>query len=118
MSKVKLPMTIRLSTELGLVLDDPGSTEIETVVDQLGPGNAYVLIERFDEGPWAAAFAQAAVPSTSADPWIVEYRQGADQYQALAADPGTVKEFLVKYAHGADDWQGNLAWSLLMSHVD
>ena len=107
----------KLSTHTGVEVINPTDTDISEAISGLGPDNKYVLLERFDDSsrPWAVGFAQAGFPLPGEDAWTVEYREGAEQFQAFADRP-VLERVLLGYFNSRPGWGDGLEWKLLMTH--
>ena len=109
-------LRFKLSTHSGVEVVNPSDTEILEAIRDLSAGNTYVLLERFDDRsrPWAAGFVQTSPLEDGA--WVLEYREGAEQFQVRVRERRVVDDVLLGYANSHAGWEDNLAWELLMTH--
>jgi hypothetical protein len=101
---------LRATNEAGDVWDDPSEDLLFMLIEELEPGNSFLVVERLD-AERAGYFVQV-VAGESGSPYVLEYRQG---------DPGThqgtsiesmrvVHETMTKWAFDVPGWHEPLSW--------
>lgn len=109
-------LRLRAFTESGLTVDNPTETDVASLVNSLREDNSFLVLQWFDENGETESFAQIA--PTAKNLWVIEYREGNYQYQALTDDLPSIRRALGRYAAGDPNWKEGFDWDLLMTHSD
>ena len=65
------------TNEAGETYDDPSEDMLFMLLEELGPGNSFLIVDRL-EPERAGHFVQTVIGPDGA-PWVVEYREGAQE---------------------------------------
>jgi uncharacterized protein YfbU (UPF0304 family) len=100
---------LRAETARGTAYDAPSGTLLLRLLDELGPGNQYLIVDRLD-APNAEHYMQVyrEIDGTFA----LEYREGAADrhFEAVAVDLWQVHEVLTAWAADAPGWREAFDW--------
>jgi hypothetical protein len=105
-------LDIGVRCERGARYEDPSVDLLADILRELGPGNAFLILDRLDGAP-GNPFAQAlADPDGS---WVVEYRESEAHpiFHAETRDADLVRTVLVEWCLGLEGWRRRLEWAEL-----
>ena len=102
---------LRATNEAGEMYDDPSEDMLFMLLEELGPGNSFVIVDRL-QPERADQFMQAVVGQDGA-PWILEYREGAQEthHSTSLGSMRAVHEVLTKWAFDLPGWRDPLVWT-------
>lgn len=100
---------LRAETARGEAYDAPTDAVLFRLLDELGPGNQYLIVDRTD-----ATDRQHYMQVYREDDgtFAIEYRDGAPErhFETLTEDVGQVRDALSGWAAGATGWRDTLPW--------
>ncbi|MCO6007433.1 hypothetical protein NE236_20860 [Actinoallomurus purpureus] len=96
---------LRAETARGAAYDAPSGTLLLRLLDELGPGNQYLIVDRLAEH-YMQVYRE--IDGTFA----LEYREGAADrhFEAVAVDLWQVHEVLTAWAADAPGWREAFDW--------
>ena len=103
--------TLRATNEAGETYDDPSEFRLLTLLEELGSGNSFLIVERLEpERP--NSFMQALMGADDAA-WILEYREGAQEtHHSTSLDSlRAVHAVLIGWAFEMLGWRDGLDWT-------
>src|SRR3954451_20975159 len=102
---------LRATNEAGGTYDDPSEKQLRELIDALGPGNAFLIVERLEPGR-AGHFMQTVMGSEDA-PWVLECREGAQETHLSTSleSSRAVHDVLTGWAFDVPGWRDGLAWT-------
>lgn len=100
---------LRAETASGTSYDAPSDTLLFRLLDELGPGNQYLIVDRLD-APNDEHYMQ--VYREGDGTFAVEYRDGAADrhFETTVADLRQVRAALTGWASGAPGWREAFDW--------
>lgn len=100
---------LRAETACGQSYDAPSDALLFRLLDELGPGNQYLIVDRLDV-PGGGHYMQ--VYREADGTFAVEYREGAAQrqFEAVTTDLVRVRDALSAWAAGAAGWREAFDW--------
>ncbi|MDN3356802.1 hypothetical protein [Actinomadura sp. DC4] len=99
----------RASNERGDVVDGPISEDIRTLLNGLGPGNHFVIVERLDAEN-DEHYMQAYLHDDGS--YWLEYREGtADtHFQTSSRSPQLISQTFTKWLYRLPGWRDGFSW--------
>lgn len=100
---------LRAETARGESYDGPSDALLFRLLDELGPGNQYLIVDRTD-APDHQHYMQ--VYREGDGTFAIEYREGAPDrhFETLTGDVREVRDTLSGWASGATGWRKTLRW--------
>jgi hypothetical protein len=100
----------RATNEAGETYDDPSEDLLFELLDELAPGNSFVIVDRLE--PDRAGHFMQAVIGPVGSPWILEYPEGPQEtHRSTSLDSmRTVHEVMTKWAFDLPGWRDGLVW--------
>lgn len=100
---------LRAETAGGESYDAPSDALLFRLLDRLGPGNQYLIVDRLD-APDRQHYMQ--VYREDDGTFAIEYRDGAPDrhFETVTGDLREVRDALAGWASGATGWRKTLNW--------
>jgi hypothetical protein len=101
---------LRATNEAGEAYDDPSDDLLFELLDELVPGNSFVIVDRVE--PERAGHFMQAVMGPDGSPWVLEYREGPQEtHRSTSIDSmRAVHEVMTKWAFDLPGWRDGLGW--------
>lgn len=106
---------LRATNEAGETYDDPSEGRLRDLIEALGAENSFLIVERLEPGR-AGHFMQTVMGPEGA-PWILEYREGAQEthHSTSLESSRAVHDVLTGWAFDLPGWRDGLTWTPVRS---
>jgi hypothetical protein len=100
---------LRATNEAGDVYNDPSEDLLFELLDELGEGNSFLIVERL-EAERAGHFMQTVIGPTG--DFVLEYREGPleTHYSTTLGSMRDVHEVMTRWAFDLHGWRDDLRW--------